>query len=66
MAVSAAGSKTKLDLVFGEVLPDSTSDDRPWPADADSVQHTDSLQHTESDERDQWLRDNRPPHHDTA
>ncbi|MBA2473032.1 MAG: hypothetical protein H0V41_12655 [Pseudonocardiales bacterium] len=54
MALSAAGRMKRLDLVFGEVLPDSTSDDRPWPAEA------------ESDERDQWLRDNRPPHHDTT
>ncbi len=53
MALSAAGRMNGLDLVFGEVLPDSTSDDRPWPA-------------AESDERDQWLRDNRPPHHDST
>jgi hypothetical protein len=39
--------------VFGDVLPDSTSDDQPWLADS------------ESEERDQWLQDNRPPHHDT-
>ncbi|MGH3779783.1 MAG: hypothetical protein ACRDRO_03905 [Pseudonocardiaceae bacterium] len=52
--MSASRRKARLDLVFGDVLPDSTSDDRPWRADA------------EPDERDQWLRDNRPPHHDTA
>ncbi|MFZ0122394.1 MAG: hypothetical protein WAL99_23710 [Pseudonocardiaceae bacterium] len=52
--MSEAGRRTRLDLVFGDVLPESTSDDRPRPADA------------ESDESDQWLRDNRPPHHDTT
>lgn len=40
--------------MFGDVLPDSTSDDRSGPGDA------------ESDEGDRWLQDNRPPHHDTA
>jgi hypothetical protein len=42
----------RLVRVFGEVLPGSTTDDRP--------DHEDSS----SDERDRWLRDNRPPHHD--
>ena len=53
MSAGAAGREPRLDLVFGDVLPDSTSDDRPGPE-------------RESDERDQWLRDNRPPHHDTS
>jgi hypothetical protein len=48
-----AGCNKRLDLVFGDVLPDSTADNQPCPADL------------ESDERDQWLQDNRPPHHDT-
>lgn len=38
--------------MFGDVLPDSTADDHPWLADS------------ESEQRDQWLQDNRPPHHD--
>lgn len=41
--------------VFGDVLPEGTADDRPDPADAANAQ-----------DRDRWLRDNRPPHHDTA
>jgi hypothetical protein len=50
----SADREAKLHRVFGEVLPDSTSDDRSEPGDA------------EPDEHDRWLRDNRPPHHDTA
>ncbi|MGH3673116.1 MAG: hypothetical protein ACRDSH_21230 [Pseudonocardiaceae bacterium] len=50
----AAARETRLDRVFGEVLPDSTSDDRP------------SRDEAEPGERDRWLRDNRPPHHDTV
>lgn len=42
----------KLHRVFGDVLPDSTSDDRP--------DHGDEA----PDGHDRWLRDNRPPHHD--
>lgn len=37
---------------FGEVLPDNTTDDRP--DDGDETSHN----------RDRWLHDNRPPHHD--
>lgn len=51
---SAIDRKRRLHRVFGDVLPDSTSDDR-----ADQGNE-------EPDERDQWLRDNRPPHHDPA
>lgn len=51
---SAADRERRLHEVFGDVVPDSTSDDRPVQGDA------------EPDERDRWLRDNRPPHHDTA
>lgn len=54
MPVNAADRTIRLDLVFGDVLPDNTADDRRWLADA------------EPDERDQWLRENRPPHHDTT
>ncbi len=38
--------------IFGEVLPESTSDDRDDPA------------APESDER--WYTENRPPHHDSG
>ncbi|WP_436493624.1 hypothetical protein [Actinokineospora sp. HUAS TT18] len=38
-----------LDRIFGDVLPDTTSDERdPSPDDND---------------RDDWYRSNRPPHH---
>jgi hypothetical protein len=40
--------------VFGDVLPGSTSDDRP------------SRDEAERGEHERWLRENRPPHHDTA
>ncbi len=51
---NAIDRKRRLHRVFGEVLPDSTSDDRPGQGDE------------EPDERDRWLRDNLPPHHDPA
>lgn len=38
--------------VFGEVLPESSTDDRP--DDSDQSSH----------DRDGWLLENRPPHHD--
>lgn len=38
--------------IFGEVLPESGPDD--GPDGADESPH----------ERDRWLRDNRPPHHE--
>lgn len=41
----------RLHRVFGDVLPDGTADDQPDPA---------------PDNRDRWLRDNRPPHHDLS
>lgn len=50
---SVSDRKRRLHRVFGDVLPDSTSDDRPGPG------------NEEPDERDRWLRDNRPPHHDS-
>ncbi|MGH3883922.1 MAG: hypothetical protein ACRDRY_20640 [Pseudonocardiaceae bacterium] len=54
MQENAIDRKRRLQRVFGEVLPDSTSDDRPGQG------------NEELDERDRWLRDNRPPHHDPA
>ncbi|MEU5849796.1 hypothetical protein [Saccharopolyspora shandongensis] len=42
--------RRKLAEVFGDVLPEATSDDRPDRAPAGD------------DER--WYRENRPPHHD--
>jgi hypothetical protein len=50
----AADRESRLHEVFGDVLPDSTSDDRPVQGDA------------EPDEHERWLRDNCPPHHDTV
>ncbi|WP_370944773.1 hypothetical protein AB5J62_37455 [Amycolatopsis sp. cg5] len=42
--------KRRLDEVFGDVLPETTSDERdPQPSSADS---------------DSWYLENRPPHHD--
>jgi hypothetical protein len=42
--------RRELDAVFGEVLPDTTSDERdPEPS---------------GRERDSWYEENRPPHHD--
>ena len=38
--------------VFGDVLPESCTDERP--DDADKL----------SQDRERWLRDNRPPHHE--
>jgi hypothetical protein len=49
------GHPRRLHQVFGDVLPDSTADDRP-----------DDRGDEEPDARDRWLRDNRPPHHDPA
>ncbi|MFD9734153.1 hypothetical protein [Umezawaea sp. NPDC059074] len=49
-AVAAeAARRRRLAEVFGEVLPDTTSDERdPDQGDAD---------------RESWYRENRPPHH---
>ncbi|WP_158889239.1 hypothetical protein [Amycolatopsis anabasis] len=41
-----------LDAVFGDVLPETTSDER----DPESTRG--------GDRRDSWYLDNRPPHHD--
>lgn len=38
---------------FGDVLPDSTTDDLDEPSPLEDL-----------DTHDRWLRDNRPPHHD--
>ncbi|MGH3696839.1 MAG: hypothetical protein ACRDRX_23125 [Pseudonocardiaceae bacterium] len=54
MALSEADRRRRRERVFGDVLPADTADDRADPEEADP------------DERDRWLRDNRPPHHDTA
>jgi hypothetical protein len=52
---AATSHVRRLHRVFGDVLPDSTADDLP-----------DDRGDEEPNERDQWLRDNRPPHHDPA
>ncbi|GAA5161253.1 MULTISPECIES: hypothetical protein [Amycolatopsis] len=42
--------RRSLDAVFGEVLPETTTDERdPDPR---------------GDDRETWYRENRPPHHD--
>ncbi len=40
--------RRKLDEIFGDVLPDTTNDERGGSSDGYS---------------EQWYRDNRPPHH---
>ncbi|GAB2956229.1 hypothetical protein LWP59_34830 [Amycolatopsis acidiphila] len=42
--------RRELDAIFGDVLPETTSDER----DPESS----------SRDRDAWYRENRPPHHD--
>ena len=42
--------RRKLDAIFGEVLPDTTSDERDPDA--------------RNQDRESWYRENRPPHHD--
>jgi hypothetical protein len=54
MQTSADDRERRLHRVFGDVLPEITSDDRAGPGEA------------ECDERDRWLQDNRPPHHNAA
>ena len=54
MKEAATGPVRRLHHVFGDVLPDSTTDDRS--------DHRDE----ELNERDRWLCDNRPPHHDLS
>ena len=44
------GVRRKLDAIFGEVLPETTSDERD--------------QDTRNPDRESWYRENRPPHHD--
>ena len=45
---AARARKRRLAEIFGEVLPESTSDDRPGSDQARG---------------DNWYRENRPPHH---
>ncbi len=45
-------TRQRLREIFGDVDPDTTSDER------------DDVQPAESSQRDEWLRANRPPHHD--
>lgn len=46
--------RRRIDEVFGDVLPDTTSDER-----GTGQEHGTSGAHS-----DEWYRDNRPPHHD--
>jgi hypothetical protein len=48
-AAAEAARRRRLAEVFGEVLPESTTDDRS-PEEGDT-------------EREAWYRENRPPHH---
>ncbi|GEL18753.1 hypothetical protein [Pseudonocardia asaccharolytica] len=48
--------RRRLDEIFGDVLPAVTRDEVP---EAEPAAHTDGTPAVE-----QWLRDNRPPHHD--
>jgi hypothetical protein len=50
----------RLDEVFGEVLPETTADER----DSDRQPDARSADPEHAD-RDTWLRSNRPPHHGT-
>ncbi|MGH3798055.1 MAG: hypothetical protein ACRDSP_24635 [Pseudonocardiaceae bacterium] len=52
MVEQAPDRDQRLLRVFGDVLPDIAADDRP------------DHEELSSEERDRWLRDNRPPHHD--
>lgn len=52
MSQPDADRARRLDRVFGEVLPEHTTDDRADRREEDA------------EERERWLRDNRPPHHD--
>jgi len=58
MPEGAAQRAQRLHRVFGDVLPDLTTDDRPDPAE----QADDRRDPTH--EQDRWLQDNRPPHYD--
>ncbi|SFS55371.1 hypothetical protein [Saccharopolyspora flava] len=42
--------RRRLAEIFGDVLPETTSDDRPEPSGEST--------------RESWYRENRPPHHD--
>lgn len=57
MEERAAERAQRLHRVFGDVLPDHTTDDRPDHAD----EADDRSDHAH--EQDRWLRDNRPPHY---
>jgi hypothetical protein len=49
-AASEADRKRRLDVVFGDVLPETTNDERDYRDAAD-------------ESSDRWLRDQVPPHH---
>jgi len=53
-ALSRAERKRKLEKVFGDVLPDQTSDDGP---------DTDDPNRDGVGRADEWLRGEVPPHH---
>ncbi|WP_344679002.1 hypothetical protein [Saccharopolyspora taberi] len=48
---TASERRRRLAEIFGDVLPETTSDERPERPPA-------------SNETERWYRENRPPHHD--
>lgn len=64
--------RRRLDAVFGDVLPDVTRDEAPEPAGpasresgpAGSGSAAEPPGGAGSSRQDEWLRANRPPHHD--
>ncbi|WP_172800609.1 hypothetical protein [Mycobacterium sp. IS-1496] len=52
MTERAKPSRDSVNKIFGETLPETSSDERDDRAGEDEAQH------------DRWLRDNIPPHHD--
>lgn len=46
--------------VFGAVLPDTTGDEQP-----EQPERPDEHDAEHDAERDEWYRQNRPPHHDS-
>jgi hypothetical protein len=55
MAGISDGARRRLDEVFGEVLPTVTRDEQAEPAAPGGDGHP---------AHEEWLRANRPPHHD--
>jgi hypothetical protein len=52
MPDSPDARRRAVNTVFGEVLPETSADERELPSSEDNDRH------------DRWLRDNIPPHHE--